>query len=110
MGAEITDTLLEPLTAGIYGGNSYDMSLTALFPMLLHWEQRYGSITRGMQKSRKDAMGRQQPPGAFFSFASGAHTIVRAIMDSLGKTGRNQGDVPRPRSIAWETPTSPATG
>ena len=86
MGAEITDTLLEPLTAGIYGGNSYDMSLTALFPMLLHWEQRYGSITRGMQKSRKDAKGRQQPPGAFFSFAAGAHTIVRAIVDSLGKT------------------------
>ena len=37
LGAELTDTLLEPLTAGIYGGNSYEMSLDALFPMLEQW-------------------------------------------------------------------------
>ena len=86
MGAELTDTLLEPLTAGIYGGDSYDMSLTALFPMLEEWERRYGSLTRGMSRARKAARGRPQPPSAFFSFRSGAHRLARAIADRLRNT------------------------
>ena len=86
LGAELTDTLLEPLTAGIYGGNSYEMSLEALFPMLEQWEQRYGSITRGMRASKKLARGHRQPPSAFFSFGAGAHRLVRAIADSLERT------------------------
>ena len=86
LGAELTDTLLEPLTAGIYGGNSYEMSLEALFPMLEQWEQRYGSITRGMRASKKLARGHSQPPSAFFSFGAGAQRLVRAIADSLERT------------------------
>ena len=86
LGAELTDTLLEPLTAGIYGGNSYDMSLDALFPMLEQWEQRYGSITRGMRESKKFAPGHRQPLSPLFSFGTGAHQIVRAIADSLERT------------------------
>ena len=82
LGAELTDTLLEPLTAG----NSYEMSLEALFPMLEQWEQRYGSITRGMRASKKFARGHRQPPSAFFSFGAGAQRLVRAIADSLERT------------------------
>ena len=86
MGAELTDTLLEPLTAGIYGSNSYDMSLDALFPMLEEWEQRYGSITRGMREARKAARGAEPPPSAFFSFSGGTHRLVRAVVDGLERT------------------------
>ena len=86
MGAELTDTLLEPLTAGIYASNSYDMSLGALFPMLEEWEQRYGSVTHGMREARKAARGTDQPPGAFFSFSSGTHRLVQAVADSLERT------------------------
>ena len=86
LGAELTDTLLEPLTAGIYGGNSYEMSLEALFPMLEQWEKRYGSITRGMRASKKFTPGHRQPLSAFFSFGAGAHRLVRAIADSLERT------------------------
>ena len=86
VGAELTDTLLEPLTAGIYGGNSYDMSLDALFPMLGQWEQRYGSLSRGMREAKKTARGRKQPPSAFFSLRSGAHRLVWAIVERLRRT------------------------
>ena len=86
MGAEFTDTLLEPLTAGIYGSDSYDMSLDALFPMLEEWEQRYGSITRGMREARKAAQGADQPPSAFFSFKNGTRRFVQAVVDSLERT------------------------
>ena len=86
MGAELTDTLLEPLTAGIYGGDSYDMSLDALFPMLQDWERRHGSLTRGMRRAKKATSGRPRPPSAFFSFRSGAHRLARAIADRLRNT------------------------
>ncbi len=86
MGAEFTDTLLEPLTAGIYGSNSYDMSLDALFPMLEEWEQRYGSITRGMREARKAARGAEQAPSAFFSLKGGTHRLVQAVVDRLERT------------------------
>ena len=86
MGAELTDTLLEPLTAGIYGSDSYDMSLDALFPILEEWEERYGSITRGMRESKKAARGSNPSPSAFFSFDGGAYRIVQAVVDSLEKT------------------------
>ncbi len=86
MGAEFTDTLLEPLTAGIYGSNSYDMSLDALFPMLEEWEQRYGNITRGMREARKAARGAEQAPSAFFSLEGGTHRLVEAVVERLDRT------------------------
>ena len=86
MGAEFTDTLQEPLTAGIYGSDSYDMSLDALFPMLEEWEQHYGSITRGMREARKAARGAEQAPSAFFSLKSGTHRLVQAIAEGLERT------------------------
>lgn len=86
VGAELTDTLLEPLTAGIYGGNSYDMSLDALFPTLGQWESRYGSLARGMREAKKAAQGGQQPPSAFFSLRNGAYRLVWAIAERLRRT------------------------
>ena len=86
IGVELTDTLLEPLTAGIYGSDSYDMSLDALFPMLEEWEQRYGSITRGMREARKAARGAEQAPSAFFSLKGGTHRLVQAVAEGLERT------------------------
>ena len=86
MGAELTDTLMESLTAGVYGSDFYDMSLDAIFPMLEEWEQGYGSITHGMREARKAARGADQPPSAFFSFKGGTHRIVQTLMDSLKRT------------------------
>ena len=86
VGAELTDTLLESLTAGIYGGNSYDMSLDALFPMLEQWERRYGSLSRGMREAKKSARGRKQPPSSFFSLRNGAHRLVWAVAERLRRT------------------------
>lgn len=86
VGAELTDTVLEPLMAGIYGSDAYDMSLDALFPMLEEWEQRYGSITRGMREARKAARGAEQPPSAFFSLNGGTHRLVQAVTKGLERT------------------------
>ena len=86
VGAELTDTLLEALTAGVYGGDLYDMSIDALFPTLEEWEQRYGSIMRGMREARRAAKDTPQPPSAFFSFRDGAHRFVTALVERLERT------------------------
>lgn len=86
MGAELTDTLLEPLTAGIYGGNSYDMSLDTLFPMLKQWEYQYGSLSRGMREAKKATRGRRQPTSAFFSLRNGTRSLVWAVAERLRRT------------------------
>ena len=86
VGGELTDTLLEALTAGVYGGDLYDMSIDALFPMLEEWEQRYGSIMRGMREARKAAQGTEQPPSAFFSFRGGTQRLVQAVVERLELT------------------------
>lgn len=86
LGSELTDSLLEPLVAGIYGGNAYDTSLDALFPMLEQWERRYGSITRGMRESKKQSQGANQTKSAFFSFRTGTHQFVQAIAENLEDT------------------------
>ena len=86
VGTELTDTLLETLTAGVYGGDLDDMSLDALFPMLEEWEQRHGSIMRGMREARKAAPGSEQPPSAFFSLRVGTHRLVEAVMEGLEQT------------------------
>ncbi len=86
LGTELTDTLLEPLMAGIYGSDPYEMSLDALFPMLDEWEQGYGSVMRGMREARKTARGTDQPPSAFFSFEGGTHRLVQAVVERLERT------------------------
>ncbi|MCY3506728.1 MAG: protoporphyrinogen oxidase [Chloroflexi bacterium] len=86
LGAELTDTLLEPLTAGIYGGDVYGMNAEVLFPTLRQWEQQYGSLTRGIRETQKAARIRPQPPAAFFSLRGGAQRLVEAIADRLERT------------------------
>ena len=86
LGAELTDTLLEPLMAGIYGSDSYNMSLDALFPMLEEWEQHYGSVMRGIREARKAARGTDQPPSAFFSLKGGTHRLIQAVTNRLERT------------------------
>ena len=86
LGAELTDTLLEPLTAGIYGGDAHGMDMEVLFPTLRQWERSHGSLMRGMRESRKAARGRPQPPSAFFSLRGGAQRFAEAIAERLERT------------------------
>ena len=102
LGAELTDTLLESLTAGIYGGDAYDTSLDVLFPTLPTWEKKYGSLSRGMREAKKLAKRSHphpnlppsrgkgskssQPPSPFFSLRNGASGLVRGVADGLRRT------------------------
>ena len=56
-GPEAVDYLTEPLLAGIYGGDSEQMSVRSVLPRFAELEQQYGSVTRGILAERKKARG-----------------------------------------------------
>ena len=68
-GREVYERIVEPLMAGIYGGDGERLSLDATAPQLRDLERRWGSVTRGLLASREDGVVDAAPP--FVSFAGG---------------------------------------
>ena len=46
------DKLIEPLLAGIYGGDIYKISLLSTFPHFIQVEQKYGNMVKGMMAAK----------------------------------------------------------
>ncbi|MBM3935052.1 MAG: protoporphyrinogen oxidase [SAR202 cluster bacterium] len=82
-GMELSQTLLEPFTSGIYGGDAMELSLRALFPSLAEWESKYGSLARGARAARKSRPKSSHSKGAVYSMRFGAASIVDAIVSRL---------------------------
>ena len=76
-GREVYERIVEPLMAGIYGGDGERLSLDATFPQLRDLERRYGSITRGLAASRDDGVADAGPP--FVSFAAGMGELIEHL-------------------------------
>lgn len=53
LGQEMMDKLIEPLLAGIYGGDIYKISLLSTFPHFIQVEQKYGNMVKGMMAAKK---------------------------------------------------------
>jgi protoporphyrinogen/coproporphyrinogen III oxidase len=56
-GREVVDYLTEPLLAGVYGGNSDEMSVQSVLPRFVDWEAKYGSLSRAAKKEIKAGSG-----------------------------------------------------
>ncbi len=79
-GAELFQTMIEPLLAGIYGGRADLLSLAATFPQLRTMVETHGSLTKGLQSAGpKNA----SPVPPFVSFAGGMSTLIEALMAAL---------------------------
>ena len=76
-GHEVYERIVEPLMAGIYGGDGERLSLDATFPQLRDLERRYGSLTRGLAASRDEGVVDATPP--FVSFASGMGELIEHL-------------------------------
>ncbi|MEE8444681.1 MAG: protoporphyrinogen oxidase [Alphaproteobacteria bacterium] len=81
-GAEFSSRVMEPLIRGIYGGDAATLSLDAVFPALAEFERRYGSIMRGVVRSRW--AGRKMPGRRLYSWRDGVGALPRALAASLG--------------------------
>jgi oxygen-dependent protoporphyrinogen oxidase len=90
IGQQAFERMIEPLMAGIYAGDAEQMSLQATFPRFVELEQQYGSVIRGMMKSREAG-----PPLAhsgpkrtmFISLKNGLSDLVAALVHRLTEQG-----------------------
>lgn len=82
---EIVDYALGPFVAGIYAGDPERLLVSETFPILLRYEQEYGSVLRGLIRNQSST-GRRQS----FSFREGMQTLPRAL--AAGLTGLSLND------------------
>lgn len=82
LGREAYARIVEPLMAGIYGGDGEQLSLEATFPQLHSLELEHGSILRGLAE-RASAESRYPP---FVSLRDGMQTLVDRLVSSLEHT------------------------
>ena len=80
-GREVYERIVEPLMAGIYGGDGERLSLDATFPRLRDLERRYGSVARGLTASLEQAVVDAAPP--FVSLAGGMGELVEHLEAQL---------------------------
>jgi len=79
-GAEMLETITEPLLVGVYGGDSASLSARSVLPRFVGFEERYGSLIRGVRQSVKQA---PQEGSLFQSFQGGMQTLIDALTHSV---------------------------
>ncbi len=79
-GADLFESMIEPLLAGIYGGRADLLSLAATFPQLRTIVETHGSLTKGLQAAAPKKVS-DVPP--FVSFEGGMRTLIDALLAAL---------------------------
>jgi oxygen-dependent protoporphyrinogen oxidase len=83
-GREVLEYVADPLLVGVYGGDSQNLSAQSVLPRFLGYEQRYGSLIRGVQKENKS----NTAGGLFRSFARGMQSLTDSLVEAI--TGSTQ--------------------
>ena len=83
-GTEILEHLAGPFVSGVFAGDPEQLSLRSTFPAMAQWEEEYGSIIRGVMKSRGTG-ARQRPTLAGFKRGMGSfvHALARKLSSHL---------------------------
>ena len=80
-GQQLLDRLVGPFVSGVFAGNPEKLSARSAFPEVYAWEKQYGSVIRGVMKSRP-AKGKSRP--GLCSFEQGNSTLVLRLREKLG--------------------------
>ncbi|WP_223069891.1 protoporphyrinogen oxidase [Paenibacillus caui] len=84
LGSEVLENVAEPLLAGIYAGDTKQLSLLATFPQFAEVEKAYGSLIRGMMTGRKPVethTGTKR--SAFLTFRQGLQSLIHGLIHEL---------------------------
>lgn len=85
-GPEALDYGMDPLVAGVYGGDPAQLAMCHAFPNLWRMEQESGSILRGLLRRQKNRENREA--GGMFSFRKGLGQLPAALSGALGERVR----------------------
>lgn len=109
LGKEVYGRMIEPLMAGIYGGDGRKLSLAATFPQLRATERTHGGIILGALAAKRELAKRGDGPSpkrGFLSFRGGMIELVNALQESLVSNGIEIATGADVRSIAHSGPGS----
>lgn len=85
-GDEMCKYLAEPLLSGIYGGDAEKLSMRAVLPQFLQYEEKYGNVIRGVIASASAAQKTKPRWAPFVSFAGGMQEFTDRIASRLKRT------------------------
>ncbi|WP_410769780.1 protoporphyrinogen oxidase [Fontibacillus sp. BL9] len=91
LGKEVLEHMTEPLLAGIYAGDTAQLSLRATFPQFQDMEHKYRSLILGLLASKKSAPKPSAPArlpdpaqtSMFLTFKGGLSVLIDALTKSL---------------------------
>ncbi|MCS7019347.1 MAG: protoporphyrinogen oxidase [Cytophagales bacterium] len=75
---EVVEKVLKPFVAGIYAGDPEQLLVSEAFPQLAEYEQKYGSVLRGLVQSSRAGSRKQS-----YSFKGGMQTLAYALAKQL---------------------------
>ncbi|MGE5486587.1 MAG: protoporphyrinogen oxidase [bacterium] len=78
-GREAVEYLAEPLLAGIYGGDPKRLSVASVLPRFVELEAKYGSLTRGVLRSRRKAAKQARGVPLFQTLKGGLGQLVSVL-------------------------------
>lgn len=90
-GNPLLENIADPLLAGVYGGDSASLSARSVLGRFWQMEQKYGSLTRGVLKARrqrrtdakKNSQGMAAPPPLFTTLKGGLGQLTDALTKNL---------------------------
>ncbi len=103
-GREMVERLADPLLAAVYGGEAARMSARAVLPRLVKIEEQYGSLTRGVLRTRNQPPTQDPRTAIFTTFRSGMQELVDAVAARLDGAALRVGTAVRRvwhRESAW---------
>lgn len=97
LGTEVLERIVEPLLAGIYAGDTRELSLQATFPQFQQMEQSKRSLILGMMKGSDRIPSSPNVPDAvkgstFLSFRNGLSTMIERLLEQLQEVERIVGE------------------
>lgn len=97
LGKDVADYLMSPLICGICAGNAKEISVNFLASQLFQYEQKYGSITKGLLKNvfsqKKKAPNSalynrvKREKWSVYSFNNGLQTLPNRIEEIIKRKG-----------------------
>jgi len=84
VGREFYEKLIDPMSTGIYAGDSSRMSMKSCFPKVYFLEKKYEGLIKGLlalKKERKDV--KAQPETVLMSFKGGMLELINSLESKL---------------------------
>lgn len=86
LGQEFLDYSIAPFIAGVYAGDTEQLSVQAAVPRIYALEQEYGSLIRAALARGKIGKGTGSPAGRQISFQDGLSYLPHRIAERLGES------------------------